>query len=132
MLGIAAAQGRTFVGEEDRPGANHVVVLSHELWQRRFGGDPQLIGQSLTLNSESYTVIGVMPADFRLFAKTDLWTPLAFSAADENDPAGSFSSAALNASGVHKSVFANSRKSAGITPITVYDSLFSVSDCPIN
>src|ERR1041384_6468758 len=88
MLGIAAAQGRTFVGEEDRPGANHVVVLSHELWQRRFGGDPQLIGQSLTLNSESYTVIGVMPADFRLFAKTDLWTPLAFSAADENDPAG--------------------------------------------
>jgi putative ABC transport system permease protein len=87
VLGVAAAQGRTFFSEEDRPG-NHVVVLSHELWQERFNADPRLIGQSLMLNGQSYTVIGVMPADFRLFAKTDVWSPLAFTAADERDPAG--------------------------------------------
>jgi putative ABC transport system permease protein len=88
LLGINAAQGRTFVSEEDRPGANQVVVLSHELWQRRFGADPQIIGQSLTLNGDSHTVVGVMPADFRFLDKTDVWTPLAFTAADERDPAG--------------------------------------------
>ena len=88
MLGINAAQGRTFADEEDFPGANHVVVLSHQLWQRRFGADPQVIGQSLTLNGESYTIVGVMPANFRFFAKTELWTPLAFTAEDERDPAG--------------------------------------------
>ena len=63
-------------------------MLSHELWQRRFAADPQIIGQALTLNGDSYTVVGVMPADFRFFTKTDLWTPLAFTAADENDRAG--------------------------------------------
>src|SRR6185436_6103867 len=47
LLGVAAQQGRVFLDEEDSPGANQVVVLSHELWQRRFGADPQLIGQAL-------------------------------------------------------------------------------------
>jgi putative ABC transport system permease protein len=88
ILGISPEQGRVFFNEEDRAGAEHVVVLSHELWQRRFGGDPQLIGQSLTLNGDSFTVVGVMPADFRFFTKTDLWVPLAFTAQDEIDPAG--------------------------------------------
>ena len=88
LLGIAPAQGRTFYDEEDRPGENRVVVLSHELWQRRFGADPELIGQAITLNGASYTVIGVMPADFRFYTKTDLWTPLAFTAADESDESG--------------------------------------------
>jgi len=88
LLGVAPQQGRTFLNEEDRPGGNRVVMLSHELWRRRFGADPEIIGQALTLNGESYTVIGVMPADFRFFTKTDLWTPLAFTAADEHDRAG--------------------------------------------
>ena len=88
LLGVAPEQGRAFLSEEDRPGGNRVVVLSHELWQRRFAADPQIIGQALTLNGDSYTVIGVMPTDFRFFTKTDLWTPLAFTATDENDPAG--------------------------------------------
>ena len=88
LLGVAAEHGRVFVNEEDRPGANHVVVLSHELWRRRFGADPQIIGQSLTLSGAPYTVIGIMPADFRFHDKTDLWTPLAFTAADESDDAG--------------------------------------------
>ena len=100
MLGVAAAEGRTFFSEEDRPGANHVVVLSHQLWQRRFSADPRLIGQSLTLNGESYTVVGVMPADFRLFAKTDVWSPLGFTAVDERDPAGYLEVLARRRSGV--------------------------------
>lgn len=88
LLGVAAAQGRTFYNEEDRPGENRVVVLSHDLWRRRFGADPQVIGQAITLNGAAYTVIGVMPADFRFYTKTDLWTPLAFTADDEQDGSG--------------------------------------------
>ncbi|HKQ77837.1 MAG TPA: ABC transporter permease, partial [Blastocatellia bacterium] len=83
MLGAAPAQGRSFLAEEDRPGANRVVVLSHGIWQRRFGGNADLIGREINLNGAAYTVIGVMPADFRFFTKTDIWTPLAFTPADE-------------------------------------------------
>ena len=88
LLGIAPQQGRAFLSEEDRPGKNRVVVLSHELWQRRFSADPQIVGQALTLNGQSYTVIGIMPSDFRFLTRADLWTPLAFTASDENDNAG--------------------------------------------
>src|SRR5215216_7697848 len=56
LLGVAPQQGRTFLNEEDRPGGNLVVVLSHELWKRRYGGDPEIIGQSLTLDGVSYPV----------------------------------------------------------------------------
>ena len=85
LLGIAPQQGRAFLSEEDHPGKNRVVLLSDELWHRRFAADPQIVGQALTINGDSYTVIGVMPADFRFLTRTDLWTPLAFTAADEND-----------------------------------------------
>jgi len=85
LLGASAELGRTFVAEEDRPGAPHVVVLSHELWQRRFSGAKDILGRQLALNSESYTVVGVMPAEFRYYAKTDLWTPLAFTVAEEDE-----------------------------------------------
>ena len=67
LLGVNAEVGRTFSAEEDQPGNNHVVVLSHDFWQRRFGGDRNLLGQKLTLNGESYTLIGIMPADFRFY-----------------------------------------------------------------
>src|SRR5215831_6545716 len=90
LLGISMRQGRTFLPEEDRPGANRVVVISHELWQRRFGADPQLIGRALNLNGDSYTVIGVAPAGYRFGARADLWTPLAFTAADENERGSSY------------------------------------------
>src|ERR1700730_2629964 len=63
VLGIQPILGRTFSPNEDEPG-NRVVILSHGLWQRRFGGDPAIIGKSLRLNGEQFQVIGVMPAGF--------------------------------------------------------------------
>ena len=85
LLGAAPEVGRTFTAEEDRAGANRVVVLSHELWQRRFGGDQNLLNREVTLNGARYTVIGVMPRDFRFYSKTDIWTPLAFDLKEENE-----------------------------------------------
>jgi putative ABC transport system permease protein len=64
MLGVQPALGRTFTQEEDRPGAEKVVVLSHQLWTRRFDSDPAIIGKSIALSDESYTVVGVMPRGF--------------------------------------------------------------------
>jgi putative ABC transport system permease protein len=64
MLGIQPSLGRGFTEDEDRPGAERVVVLSHQLWSRRFASDPTIIGKSVTLSDESYTVIGVMPRGF--------------------------------------------------------------------
>ena len=83
LLGVAAAHGRTFLPEEDRPGASNVIVLSHGLWQRRFGGDPSVVGRTLTINGRGYVVVGVMPPDFQIYEKADLWTPVAFDAKEE-------------------------------------------------
>jgi len=71
--------GRTFAPDEDTPGKEHVVVLSHRLWAAQFGSDPGIVGKSLTLNGEPYTVIGVMPARSAFDrAFNQLWRPLAF------------------------------------------------------
>jgi putative ABC transport system permease protein len=79
MLGIPPQLGRDFLPAEHQPGQNKVVMLSHGLWQRRFGGDPKLVNQTITLDDQRYTVIGVMPATFQfLDQETELWTPLAF------------------------------------------------------
>src|SRR5215471_7743717 len=81
LLGVPALLGRTFVTDDDRPGT-HVVLLSHALWQRRFGSDPSVIGQALALNGESYTVVGVMPPFVQLpgysTRNDQLWVPVAF------------------------------------------------------
>ncbi|HSE97829.1 MAG TPA: ABC transporter permease [Blastocatellia bacterium] len=76
VLGVAPAIGRDFALEEDAPGHNRVAILSHGLWQRRFASDENLIGQSLTLNGESFTVVGVMPKDFQFPNSVDIWSPL--------------------------------------------------------
>ena len=77
LLGARAAHGRTFRAEEDRAGGDtRVVVLSHGLWQRRFGGDPGIVDETVILDGESYRVTGVMPEDFEYFG-TELWLPLA-------------------------------------------------------
>ena len=73
LLGVQASRGRAFQPEDVRPGAPRVAVFSHDLWQKRYGGDPNLIGRSLTINGESATVIGVMPPNFQLNLNMELW-----------------------------------------------------------
>jgi putative ABC transport system permease protein len=82
-LRVQAAIGRVFNNDEDKPGAQQVVVLSHRLWQNRFGSDPGILNQSITLSGRGYTVIGVMAADFAFPGRVDLWTPVGQLA---NDP----------------------------------------------
>lgn len=78
ILGVAPALGRTFSPEEDQPGQEHVVVLSDALWRRRFNGDPSIVNRTVTLNGESFTVIGVMPRGFFFPEREiELWTPWA-------------------------------------------------------
>jgi putative ABC transport system permease protein len=76
LLGIEPVIGRTFQPGEDKPGAARVAVLTYGMWQRQFGGDRAIINQSLTLNGQTYTVIGVLPASFQFaLRQNDLWLP---------------------------------------------------------
>jgi putative ABC transport system permease protein len=72
-LGIRPFKGRDFPPEEDRVGGNKLVILSHGFWQRRFGGDENVIGQQLNLNNQSYSVIGITPSSFRYGSETDIY-----------------------------------------------------------
>jgi len=83
MLGVAPVLGRTFTTEEDKLGGAPVVILSDSLWRRRFGGDPQVIGRSITLGGQSRTVVGIMPYGFRFPEDSELWLPLALNVAQE-------------------------------------------------
>ena len=69
--------GRPFSAAEFRPGSERVAVLSHEVWQSRFGGEADIVGKTIRLNGETYVVIGVNPADFEFGERMDVWTPLA-------------------------------------------------------
>jgi putative ABC transport system permease protein len=71
-LGVQPQIGRFFNEDEDKPGAERLIVLSHALWQRRFGGSPEVIGKAVRYNSESWTVIGIMPANFDFYGQTNL------------------------------------------------------------
>jgi len=75
VLGIEPVIGRRFTAEEDEPGAEGVVLVGSALWQERFGQDPDVLGKTLMLDGESYTVIGVLPPE-AVFIDTDLWVPL--------------------------------------------------------
>ena len=77
VMGVQAIIGRTFSAEEDRPGGALTVILSHGLWQDRFGGDPAVVGQSVRLDRAQFTVIGVMPPDFAYPARAGFWVSLA-------------------------------------------------------
>ena len=84
VFGASPQLGRAFVAGEDVPGHDHILILSHGLWERRFGADPSIVGRSVRLNREDYVVAGVMPADFRLLGfEAQLWTPLTLSTADQ-------------------------------------------------
>jgi putative ABC transport system permease protein len=78
VLRSNAMQGRTFTPDEEQPGRDQVVVLGHGLWQRAFGANPNIVGQTLTINSRSFTVVGIMPAGFEFPREAELWVPLAW------------------------------------------------------
>jgi putative ABC transport system permease protein len=77
MLGEQPALGRNFREDEDRPGAPPVILLGHDLWMRRFGGDPDIVGKSVMVNSTAHTVVGVMKPRFRFPEENDAWVLLA-------------------------------------------------------
>jgi putative ABC transport system permease protein len=97
VLGVAPLLGRTFSRNEAVPGGPNVVLLSHDLWQRRFGGDRSVVGSRITLSGQSFTVTGVMPpgfafprgaelpAAFTFALRTEVWTPLVFDSTDVRD-----------------------------------------------
>lgn len=76
ILRVNAAHGRVFTNDEDKPGATPVVVLGYGLWQRRFGGQTSILNQSITLNSKSYIIIGIMPEDFLFPSRVEMWVPV--------------------------------------------------------
>jgi putative ABC transport system permease protein len=81
MLGVKPSLGRSFLPEEEQPGHDRSVILSHKLWVRTFAGSPGVIGRSVEISDSPYTVVGVLPAGFNLFGKSrqyDLWLPLSF------------------------------------------------------
>ncbi|MBI1763339.1 MAG: ABC transporter permease [Acidobacteria bacterium] len=75
-LGVTPLLGRTFLAAEDQPGGQAVAVLSYALWQRRYQGDPAIIGKTIRVSDVDRTVVGVMPKDFQFPTNTELWTPL--------------------------------------------------------
>jgi putative ABC transport system permease protein len=75
LLGVKAILGRTFLPEEDRSGGNPVVLISYGLWQRRFGGSREIIGENIDLDSQPYTVVGVLPSGFQLMFPADICLP---------------------------------------------------------
>ncbi|HYP29657.1 MAG TPA: ABC transporter permease [Blastocatellia bacterium] len=106
IMRVEPVLGRVFTPDEDKPGSNRVAVISHSMWQSRFGGDPNVLDKTLTLDGGSYNVIGVLPQGFHfpraqdlpsyldLSPQTDLWTPIALSA-NEMSNRGSHNKAAI-------------------------------------
>src|SRR5215207_3552209 len=77
LLGVQPALGRNFTREEDTPNGPKAAILGHGLWQSRFGGDADVLARTITLNEQSYTVVGILPARFQYPEQFQLWTPLA-------------------------------------------------------
>jgi putative ABC transport system permease protein len=76
VLGVYPAQGRAFTEAEDTPGSAPVAIMSDGLWQRRFGGDKDLLGKTVLLNDQPVTIIGIMPPQFRFTNNVDLFVPM--------------------------------------------------------
>ena len=87
MEGIPLSMGRDFVDEESEPGKDHVVILSNKLWSKQFGADPQIIGKQIRMNSEAYTVVGVLRPGMYDRLPMQLWVPLAFTPEQKNHDA---------------------------------------------
>jgi putative ABC transport system permease protein len=83
LLGVHPAFGRHFGTDEEEPGRDRVVLISHRLWEQDFGGDPSMVGRSLLLDGQSHTVVGILPPGFEFpDPAIDLWTPLAMTLED--------------------------------------------------
>jgi predicted permease len=76
VLGVPPVEGRVFLPQEDQPGAAPVAIISYSLWQRRFGGSTETIGQQLVLEGKSYSIVGIAPAGFRIDGEADIYMPL--------------------------------------------------------
>ena len=85
VLSVSPAAGRLFFATEAQPGANQVAILSYGSWQRRFGGDPQLLSKTISLNNRTYTIVGIMPKDFDYPVPVELWVPLALTPVENAD-----------------------------------------------
>src|SRR6266550_2674307 len=115
VLGVRPALGRSFVAEEDRPGANRVCIISQGLWQRRFGSDANVINKQITLSGASYTVIGVLPVAYAYGTPTDVFVPIGLSA-DEMKQRGS-----------HPGIYALARLKPGVTVATARAELIAMA-----
>ena len=73
VIDVAPKLGRGFTAEEERPGSERVVILSHALWQRRFGGRSRILNKTISLSGISNTVLGIMPPGFQFPENTDMW-----------------------------------------------------------
>src|SRR5436309_1148886 len=92
-LGVKPFLGRTFLPEEETLGKDHEVVLSYGLWKRRYGGDPQLVGRTIRIDGEDFTVVGVMPRDFQWqfwSSPRQLWVPVGYTKTDYGRDENSF------------------------------------------
>jgi putative ABC transport system permease protein len=89
-FGVRALYGRTFDPEEYKAGNPRVVVIGYGLWQRRFGSDPNLVGQTLQLDGEPYTVVGILPPEFRFLDEKQMWAPKIFADHDRRQRTGGY------------------------------------------
>jgi putative ABC transport system permease protein len=91
-LGAQPMLGRTFLPQESQPASSHVAIISRGLWESRFAADPRIIGRAVTVQGETYTIVGVMPANFQfsLMGTSNMWTPLAIDDKARNDRGNSW------------------------------------------
>src|SRR2546422_4154222 len=115
VLGIRPALGRSFASEEDRPGANPVCIISHGLWERRFGSDPAIINKQVSMSGASYTLIGVLPASYAFGTPTDVFVPIGLRA-DE-----------MKERGNHPGIYAIARLKPGVTVETARAELIAMA-----
>ncbi len=91
VLGVRPERGGVFTPEQDKPGADPVVVISHEIWQRAFGADPSIVGKAVQIQGRARTVLGVMPPGFDLHdSKSQLWIPLGLDPANRQNRGSHF------------------------------------------
>ncbi|HVZ79142.1 MAG TPA: ABC transporter permease, partial [Gemmatimonadaceae bacterium] len=87
MLGVRPLLGRDFTAAEERPGTNQVAMLSYALWQSRFGGNPDVLGRTLTLDGRAFAIVGVLPPAYRFLHRADVLVPIGVWRADDRDEA---------------------------------------------